>query len=57
MQTIMIPVAITVWSALLAHAATDEAKGRDSTQYLLRVTRYGNAAIVSAGAWVLWWAI
>ncbi|MFT0547880.1 hypothetical protein ACMHYO_16315 [Allopusillimonas ginsengisoli] len=57
MSAVMIPMAVTVLSFLLAHASSDEAEGRDSMGYILRAISYGNAAIVSTWAWVLWWVI
>ncbi|KAA0910632.1 hypothetical protein [Pusillimonas sp. ANT_WB101] len=59
MKTILIPVAFTALSALLAHVLSerDGADYSESTQYIVRAAYYLNAAIVSVVAWVAWWII
>ncbi|NYT76516.1 hypothetical protein H0A71_05895 [Alcaligenaceae bacterium] len=59
MHTALIPLAITILSALRAHASAerDGADYEASTDYILHAAAYASAGIVSVVAWVLWWVI
>lgn len=59
MHTALIPLAITLLSALIAHASAerDGAGYEASTDYILHAMAYASAGIVSVLAWVLWWVI